>query len=143
MRFKGRFDYSIDAEGIDTEAIRIPAMIMQPFIENSIIHGILPNEGVKGHIKIKLREVDGVLEISIEDNGIGISRSIRQKNVMDGDHRSKGMEITSKRIELIQKVSKNGISLVGPYEMTDENSLVKGTRVIIKIPLEDLEGRPE
>ncbi len=139
MRFKDRFDYSILADGIDTEAIRIPAMIMQPFVENSIIHGILPNEVVKGHIKVELKKVGSILEVIIEDNGIGINQSISQKSDIDGDHRSKGMEITSKRIELIQKVSENGISLEGPYEFEDKNRSIKGTRVIIKIPLEDLE----
>lgn len=139
MRFKDRFVYEINAHGIDTESIRIPAMIMQPFIENSIIHGILPNEDKKGSIRIDITKDQKNLVISMEDNGIGISKSLSQKHHFEGDHQSKGMEITSKRIELIQKVSSNQIILEGPYEFADNNRSIKGTRVLIKIPLVDLD----
>ncbi len=139
MRFKDRFDYEISAKGVDTESVLIPPMLMQPFIENSIIHGILPNEKRKGLIKIDIEEKGDYLNVSIEDNGIGINKSLSSKLAMDGDHKSQGMEITSKRIELIQKIANNGISLEGPSEIKDENGLINGTYVLIKIPVVDLE----
>tara|TARA_R110002072_G_scaffold303044_1_gene492074 strand:- start:23210 stop:26158 length:2949 start_codon:yes stop_codon:yes gene_type:complete len=138
MRFKDRFDYEINVKNVDTESEFIPAMIMQPFIENSIIHGILPNENKKGHIRINIEIIDDYIEILIEDNGIGINKSLSQKTRMEGDHKSQGMEITSKRIELIHKISDNDISLVGPEEMVDNNRLINGTRVLIKIPCDNL-----
>ena len=138
MRFKDRFDYEFVITDVDVESEFIPAMIMQPFIENSIMHGILPNENKKGHIKVDIRSVDDYIEILIVDNGIGIVRSMSQKKQMAGDHKSQGMEITSKRIKLIQKISENNISLVGPNEIVDSNGSINGTRVLIKIPRENL-----
>ena len=140
MRFKDRFDYEIKADGIETDSMLIPAMILQPFVENSIIHGILPNLEKKGHIALVVKEENGYLLLSVEDNGIGVNQSMTKKVDMDGDHRSKGMEITSKRIDLIQKISNNDISLVGPYEIYDDNRSIKGTRVLLKIPLNNLDN---
>jgi len=80
------------------------------------------------------------LNIVIEDDGIGITESLKNKTHSVGDHRSKGMEITSKRIELIQKISKDDISLLGPEQIIDINGLINGTRVLIKIPVFDLEN---
>ncbi|MGB0914832.1 MAG: ligand-binding sensor domain-containing protein [Crocinitomicaceae bacterium] len=139
IRFKDRFDYCVEKNGVDVESVLIPPMIMQPFIENSIIHGILPNESKLGLIRIVVEKKDGFLLITIEDNGVGIKQSMKNKTAIDGDHRSQGMEITSKRIELIQKVSNNNISLEGPNEIIGKDGSVNGTHVLIKIPLSDLE----
>ncbi len=140
MRFKDRFEYEININDVDIESVQIPPMIMQPFVENSIIHGILPMENVKGLIKIDLFIKEGYLHISIEDNGVGFQESLKNKQYKYGDHRSQGMEITSKRIELIQQNSPNDISLIGPEQITDSNGLINGTRVLIKIPVFDLEN---
>lgn len=140
MRFKDRFEYEIITEDIDLESIMIPAMIMQPFIENSIIHGILPDEEIKGLISIRMSVKDNVLEIIIEDNGIGVNQSISRKGEMAGDHRSQGMEITSNRIELIRKISNKSISLEGPVEVLNDDSSIKGTRVSIKMEVPNLEN---
>ncbi|MDG1331539.1 MAG: two-component regulator propeller domain-containing protein [Crocinitomicaceae bacterium] len=140
MRFKDRFNYEINADGIETDSILIPAMILQPFVENSIIHGILPNLEKKGHIALNVEEENGYLLLSVEDNGIGVNQSMTNKVDMEGDHRSKGMEITSKRIDLIQKISNDDISLVGPYEIYNDDRSIKGTRVLLKIPLHNLDN---
>lgn len=139
MRFKDRFEYKIDTGNVDVESILIPPMMMQPFIENSIIHGILPNDNQLGRIEIKVDIAGEFLVISIEDNGIGIQKSISQKMNLDGDHRSQGMEITSKRIELLQKLANKEISLIGPDEIVGNDGSINGTRVLIKIPLSNLE----
>ena len=140
MRFKDRFDYTINTSGVDMNSILIPAMILQPFVENSIIHGILPNLEKKGCISLEVKEENGYLLMTVEDNGIVVNHSMTKKGDMEGDHRSKGMEITSKRIELIQKISNNDISLVGPYEIYNDDRSIKGTHVLLKIPLNNLEN---
>lgn len=140
MRFKDRFNYEINTRDVELDTIEIPAMVLQPFVENSIIHGILPNLEKKGNIIIDVEQENGYLLISIEDNGIGVNQSMTSKVDTEGDHRSKGMEITSKRIDLIQKISNNDISLVGPYELYNDDSSIKGTRVLLKIPLNNLEN---
>jgi len=140
MRFNGKFKYEIINENVDCESIEIPSMILQPFIENSIIHGVLPNEDKFGEIYIHLSLDEDVLTIKIEDNGVGVKKSLSSKLEMEGDHKSQGMEITSKRIELLKKVSNNEIELIGPLQIESEDGLINGTRVLIKIRLSDLEN---
>ena len=140
MRFQGRFEYEITTEDIDLESIMIPAMIMQPFIENSIIHGILPDEDIKGLISINMKVINNILEITIDDNGIGVNQSISRKSRFDGDHRSQGMEITLNRIDLIRKVSNQRISMEGPVEILNDDLSIKGTHVSIKMEISNLEN---
>jgi ligand-binding sensor domain-containing protein/two-component sensor histidine kinase len=139
MRFKDRFNYAIDTDDIDTEALMVPAMLLQPFVENSIIHGILPNEQKKGEIRVTLRRIGNSIEILLSDNGVGIDYSMKQKESFSGDHKSQGMEITSKRIDLIRKMWKKDYELFGPYQVFDSDHSIKGTHVLIKIPAENLE----
>jgi LytS/YehU family sensor histidine kinase len=139
MRFKNRFVYEIQVDDIDTESIKVPAMLLQPFIENSIIHGILPIEDKLGKITINVSHKENMLEIQIDDNGIGIEQSINLKKEEKGDHKSQGMEITSKRIDLIKRLSNKSFELIGPYQIYDENHSINGSRVLLKIPLDNLE----
>lgn len=139
MRFRDRFEYKIEVSDIDTENIMVPAMLFQPFVENSIIHGILPVEHRKGLISIKIESKGDHLEVSLEDNGIGIDFSLNKKRQSEGDHRSQGMEITSKRIELLKKLSHRNFEMEGPFQIEDENHSINGTRVLLKIPCENLD----
>lgn len=143
MRFKNRFDYEIDTHDIDTEQIMVPAMLFQPFVENSIIHGILPVEDRMGKIVIELKLKKDYLEVCIEDNGIGIDTSLMKKQTAYGDHKSQGMEITSKRIELLKKLKQQNYELEGPFQLKENNRLINGTRVLLKIPVENLENQNE
>jgi len=139
MRFKDKFIYIINKYNIDTDSIIIPAMLLQPFIENSIIHGILPNENFEGKISVDLSVKNDLLTIQIDDNGIGINNSILKKSINNGDHKSQGMEITNKRIDLIKKILNKGFEIIGPYQISNLEEGTFGTRVIIKIPYENLE----
>lgn len=139
MRFKDRFVYRIDNQGIDLEQVTVPAMLLQPFVENSIIHGILPDESKKGEILVTIKAIGDQLEICIDDDGIGIDFSMNKKAKFKGDHKSQGMEITSKRIDLIRKMWNKDYELIGPFQMTNPDRSIKGTRVLIKIPYENLE----
>jgi sensor histidine kinase YesM len=140
MRFKDRFNYTINCpEGIDAESIIIPAMMLQPFIENSIIHGILPEEDKVGLIEVNITLEKDLLIIEIDDNGVGIETSINSKLNYDGDHRSQGMEITTKRIELLKKLSNRYFELIGPIQINNNDSSIKGTRVTLKFQVENLD----
>ncbi len=140
MRFKDRFDSIFELDIPDAENIFIPSMLLQPFVENSIVHGILPKKEVKGLIKTKAWIENSILHISIEDNGIGISQSLKTKHNFKGDHRSQGMEITAKRISLIKQISKKGFEIIGPQDIMDNNHSINGTYVLLKIPFEHLEN---
>lgn len=139
MRFKDRFDYKITTGDIDLEMYKIPAMILQPFIENSIIHGILPKEETKGLIEIDIQLKGNMLEVLIKDNGIGVNQSMSRKATDTGDHRSQGMEITSKRIELMQKFSDDAMELIGPAEIVGDDGSINGTYVLLKLRADNLE----
>ncbi len=140
MRFNDRFEYHISVDDqIDTESLIIPAMMIQPFIENSIIHGILPNEGVKGQIELDLKVQGSSLMITIRDNGVGVDQSLNNKADFRGDHESKGTEITLKRIELLRKLTQQEFELFGPTQLLNKEGKSCGTQVVLKIFVDNLE----
>ncbi len=140
MRFANKFEYSIDyRQKIDLESIMVPAMMLQPFIENSIWHGILPLEK-PGKISLILdRNKNGDIHFEISDNGIGIDKSLENKLKNGGTHDSKGMKITSGRIQLLKTITQKNISLKGPFQIVDEHGNSCGTKVEITIPINTME----
>lgn len=138
MRFQGKFDYKINIDPeAETELIEVPAMLLQPFVENSIIHGVLSLENDKGLIEINVKGGKDYVEVEIIDNGIGIDASRKGKVDFEGDHKSQGMEITQGRIEILQKISQNRIELIGPYQVSENDG---GTTVKVQIPLLDVDA---
>ncbi len=133
MRFNGAFTYEIISTVNDLEDIRIPAMMVQPFVENSIIHGVLPRNDKNGRIIVEVKDDKGDLIISVLDNGIGIDESFKKKQKTNGDHTSRGMDITMKRIDLIRKISDQRLFISGPYQLFSKNGESIGTEVQIKI----------
>ncbi|HLU86699.1 MAG TPA: histidine kinase [Taishania sp.] len=140
LRFKDKFEYHIKTNNVDLESIKIPAMMIQPFIENSIIHGILPKNDQLGKVELIIKEDAGYLVIEIKDNGIGVETSLNQKMQIAGDHKSKRMEITMKRIQLLKDFFQQEIDLIGPKQVYSADKKVIGTLVQIKIALNNLEN---
>jgi len=137
MRFGEKFDYSVNVSpDVDVEMTMIPSMLLQPFVENSIIHGVLPLEGPKkGKIEVNVKlELDSLV-FEVVDNGVGIDKSLSLKDSFDGDHESKGMMITENRIELLRQVDGENLMIIGPFQIDDGIGGVVGTKVIIKIPI--------
>lgn len=132
MRFQNKFSYQINVgANIDAETIKVPPMFLQPYVENSIWHGILPLQK-KGEIIVELSLLENKdLYIIIEDNGLGIEKSLEKKS--KGDHASKGMMINSGRLEILKKTTNQEFNINGPYQMENEEGEVLGTRVEIKI----------
>ncbi len=134
MRFNGKFDYVINTEvEIDTEMIQVPSMILQPFVENSIIHGVLP-KSEKGHISIDIKEENEYIVFEVNDDGVGIDSSLNDKGEFDGDHKSQGMEITANRIDLLRSINGDKLMIIGPFQI-NKNGKPIGTKVIIKLPI--------
>ena len=126
-RFGDKFQYEINvSEEIDKEETLIPSMLLQPYIENAIWHGIMPKEE-GGKVTIAIKEI-GVanLLISIADDGIGIDNSLAAKK--DG-HQSKGMTLTNERINLLNKIEAKAIQL------DIKQNGKTGTIVSISIPM--------
>lgn len=131
MRFQEKFMYELlVSDSINTETIKIPSMILQPFVENSIWHGILP-KGNEGKITLTICSEEDSIIFIIEDNGIGIDTSLKNKTA--NDHQSKGMLITSGRIDILKKVSEQKMSIEGPLQLNDDSGNALGTRVILKL----------
>lgn len=133
MRFSGKFDYSIDVEpDVDVEMVQVPSMMLQPFVENSIIHGILPKKE-KGIISINVFNKDDFTVFEIVDNGIGInnSRKLKEQQNYSSEHDSKGMEITANRVDILKRILRKDLNIKGPNETYDENGSITGTRVEI------------
>ncbi|MEZ4721832.1 MAG: two-component regulator propeller domain-containing protein [Flavobacteriales bacterium] len=133
MRFKDRFDYEIIVdENIDIEHTLVPSMILQPFVENSIMHGILPSEK-KGTITIQITKIESDIQFRITDNGIGIETSVKQKNGTSY-HVSNGMKITRQRMEVLRSITKKNYEVKGPMEIFGNNGNTLGTAVEITLP---------
>ena len=135
MRFQDKFDYNINVDkSIEPQAIKIPSMLLQPFIENSIWHGILPRDQ-RGNIDVTVTKQEDKLVIVIKDDGIGIDKSIENKKGKNQHHDSKGMELTKGRIKLISKISNKDCAIRGPYQVYNEKREVAGTEVSIILTL--------
>ena len=134
MRFQEKFEYDLNvSSALDTEGTEIPSMILQPFVENSIIHGVLPLDR-KGMIQINIFEEYNDVVFEVIDDGIGIDTTLKTKrDNISGDHESKGMEITNRRIELLRKLTGENLLIIGPFQLNNEEGECVGTKVIIKM----------
>ena len=132
MRFEERFEYIIKVDkSIDTLEMEIPSMLIQPYVENSIKHGIL-NLGRKGIISIDIQKHDKFLKCIIEDNGVGRSTSVfLNKNI---SHKSFGTAITQERLAAINALNNSTLS-ENVIDLYDDNGNPLGTRVEIFIPI--------
>jgi ligand-binding sensor domain-containing protein len=126
LRFGDKLNYTISVDQeIDKEETLIPSMLLQPYVENAIWHGIMPKES-DGNIAIHIRlKKEDLLHICIEDDGIGIENSAKLKN---NDHISRGMELTQERINLLNKFG-------APIELNVEQISLGGTRVTILLSI--------
>lgn len=96
MRFTNRFSYHINIdENIDADDWMIPTMMLQPLLENALLHGIMPST-INGELDIDLKEHEYNLIITITDNGIGLENSRALKE--NSEHKSHGMELIKKRL---------------------------------------------
>jgi tetratricopeptide (TPR) repeat protein len=134
IRFKDKFEYMITVdEEIDTLLYKIPTMLIQPYVENSISHGVMPCE-YKGLIKIDLKLEDEYLTCVIEDNGIGREAAQEKKRRSESNHNSLGTQIVTSRLDLVNALY--GTSLKTIYtDLKNSKGEPEGTRVEIQIPI--------
>lgn len=129
IRFGDKFDFRMDIDqNIDSESLLIPAMLIQPYLENSVKHGIKHLES-KGYISVSIiGEDDNRIRVEIKDNGIGRTKSMKIKNHLDKQRKSYGMEITSDRVDILNQIYKVNASI----EYIDHID-PSGTEVIISL----------
>ena len=129
-RFSDKFDYRITVdEDIDIDAFQIPPMLLQPYIENAIWHGLRYRED-KGFLQIGIKQKDKLaLEISITDNGIGRKNSAALKTQNQKKQKSKGMGNIKKRIEILNDMYKDRVDVF----ISDLETNGTGTKVLFTI----------
>jgi LytS/YehU family sensor histidine kinase len=134
VRFKERFDYNINIdEDIDTLLYKIPTMLIQPYVENAICHGLMNKED-KGFLKIDLKLLQDSIECTIEDNGIGREAALEIKKQKNGNHNSLGTKITESRLSLVNALYGKNMK-IEYTDLKDEKGDPAGTRVVIHIPI--------
>ncbi|MDZ4751300.1 MAG: histidine kinase [Flavobacteriales bacterium] len=131
MRFKEKFDYDITVdEDIMSSELQLPPMLIQPYLENAIIHGLAQTRS-KGRISLYYLLIGNYLVVTVTDNGIGIEQSKKLKEGNKSLHKSVGMTITQKRLEMLDEG--NNDNKVKIEEVKDRKGEVLGTKVEVKI----------
>jgi LytS/YehU family sensor histidine kinase len=134
VRFDHHFDFKITVDDeLDSEFIKVPPLIIQPYAENAIWHGLMQKEE-KGHLDIELSQNEEILFCKITDDGIGRERAAELKSKSAPTHKSMGMQITANRIAMLQQKKRLDTSI----KITDlvlPDGSAGGTEVLLKIPL--------
>lgn len=134
LRFDNSFEYKLNvAHGVNSMNIEIPAMLIQPYVENAIWHGLMNLNGErKGVLTIDIKIENDMLVISIEDNGVGRVRSNEFKGA--SIHHSVGMQLTEERLEIINKLWDSQKVKVHVHDLYDQEHIACGTRVELVLP---------
>ncbi|MEI9810401.1 MAG: ATP-binding protein [Bacteroidota bacterium] len=104
-------------------------MILQPFIENAVWHGVLPKNG--GNVTVSVARNAGTIECRIDDNGIGRERAMRNKSQTSNTYESKGMKLVKNRLNLYNTIHRQGGS-IDVTDKKDKDNNPAGTLVIVK-----------
>ncbi|WP_078671833.1 tetratricopeptide repeat-containing sensor histidine kinase [Chitinophaga eiseniae] len=136
LRCNGIFEYNIRVGAdINDEEVLIPPMILQPYVENAIWHGLVHKHNEKGLLEIDILLKDRSLVCTITDNGIGRQKAMEIKEKKGKGHNSVGMKVTEGRIDLIRKIN-NKEAKVTVTDLADTAGQPAGTMVTIILPAE-------
>ncbi|MBL7932374.1 MAG: histidine kinase [Bacteroidia bacterium] len=135
MRFEGKFDYEIIVEdNVDADYDIMPPLLMQPYVENAILHGLNPKP-VKGKLTIRLSSKNNFLICTIEDNGIGREKAAEIRRTMPvKKYKSLGMKITEDRLKILNEINNSQLS-VTITDLKGADNQAMGTRVELFVPL--------
>ncbi len=134
LRFNNKFNYEINIDDeIDPLLYKVPTMLIQPYVENSICHGLMPKED-KGLVKIDMKLENSHILCTIEDNGIGRKAAQERKKMKDPSHNSLGTRIVSSRLDLVNSLYGTDLRTVYTDLKNNEGEPV-GTRIEIHIPV--------
>jgi LytS/YehU family sensor histidine kinase len=134
MRFPDKFSYTIQvAPDINIHTVEIPPFFIQPQVENAIRHGLL-KKPTPGHLRIEIALEHMLLQIIVEDNGIGREATMREKQMEGVSRESRGLAIIEERLSHLH--SNNGFKPFTIIDLYDVHQKPIGTRVEISIPIE-------
>jgi hypothetical protein len=130
-RFEGKFDFTLNIQpGVDTDSISVPSLLIQPYVENAILHGLYNKNG-RGTLSISIQQSDDAVIFEIEDNGIGREEAMKLKRLNSPSHKSMGSKLTEERLKLINQQSPTVLDIVD----LKKDGLPSGTRVSIRVAL--------
>jgi LytS/YehU family sensor histidine kinase len=132
MRLNGKLKYNFCIDhNLDLKSLMVPALIVQPFIENAVWHGIVPNDG--GTINISIKGNEETIICEVDDDGIGRETSKLNKPITPIIHESKGVHLSQQRLNLEKILNDN----IADFEIIDkyDNNIATGTKVILKFNL--------
>ncbi len=133
LRFNNKFNFRIKKDKEIEDDVALPPLLIQPFIENAIIHGVIPKKEI-GTITIEFSIANESLICEILDDGIGINQSKQNKENLVLAHKSMALGIIEKRLEMISaSTSKN--ATIAIEELTDKKQII-GTKVVLQLPLQ-------
>ncbi len=138
LRFDHGFDFSITKDKDIEDDVALPPLLVQPFVENAIIHGIIPKKS-KGHVSVDFSLRDDALMCIIVDDGMGITTSKKNKEHSVVAHKSMALDIIKKRLEMISSSTSQEATVT--LNEINNNGEVRGTKVALKLPLQYLETR--
>jgi len=134
IRNNHRFTYTIKVdEELIEEGYKIPPLLLQPFVENAIIHGLRHKEKQDGKLFIEIKKENSEIVITIEDNGIGRTNSFRMNRENQRPQKHLGMEVTGKRITLLQIMTGKKVGFTTEDILPSSDT---GTRVRIVLPIQ-------
>ncbi|MDF2190749.1 sensor histidine kinase [Paraflavitalea sp. CAU 1676] len=138
MRFGKSFDYSITCdEQVDKDSLLLPSMILQPYVENSIRHGIRHKKEGRGMIGIKFKQYGARLLCIVDDNGIGRESARRLRSQIHVEYQSKGMTLAAERIQALNRQYGEKVT-IDIIDKVDEQGNPTGTRIEINFPYQML-----
>lgn len=134
MRFEKSFSYDIDIdEDLEISEILIPSMLLQPFVENALWHGLMHKDGER-KLQISFESIDDELyRCTIDDNGIGREKARQLKAAKNGSsaHQSRGMQITADRVDLMHRQGQ--AASIKILDKHDERGTPMGTTIVIEL----------
>ena len=134
LRFNYHFNYKISfPKDLDTEILKVPPLIIQPYVENAIWHGLMHKEE-KGQLDIEISRENDYLFFKITDDGIGRKKAAELTSKSATKHKSMGLRITAERIAMMHSSNGNE-SLVAINDLINADGSAAGTEIIIKMPV--------
>jgi ligand-binding sensor domain-containing protein len=134
-RFKEKMNYTIETDpSVEPEECLIPPMMIQPFAENAMRHGLRHKTGLDGYIHIHIALVGDKLRVVVEDNGIGRRKAAGYKTSEHIEYQSKGMSLTRDRMRMMSVKYHDSIH-IDVIDLEDSAGQASGTRVVMFFPL--------
>ena len=133
-RFDEDFEYEIKTFNLDDlDHIKIPAMLLQPYVENAVKHGLLHKSGLK-KVTLSFEKLNNSIQIEIDDNGIGRTKSAELNAIKNKKHNSFATNAMQNRIDLLNKnaIHKISINYIDKLNQSEQST---GTNVVIEIPI--------